>query len=438
MSSCFGSLVVIFLLFIEFHTASCDTFYIVSTPSSHCPGEFSGVPCLTLQQYASNPSQRQNITFLVEPGTYNLSTILTVSNGYNFTMSSTNATVVCTSSTAQLLFDTIENVYISGITFQQCRNRYGVVQMSSIMRANILNSHFVDNGYIFNLYPCLYVITSTVSISECTFQYNQGYWGGVIYARSSQISISGSSFDYNSAFWGGGIYSVSSTIAVENTIFNKNTATNHGGAIYKTGSNEVLTIHQSYYISNRASMFGGAVYVEGRNSSVGVTGGSFLNNTANSFGGALYVVGTNSSISVTGSSFINNTAVGEGGGAIYSNGRYANVTLSSSTFTNNSASYCSALDIDNYNHFSINLTTSVFTYNTATGQTIGGGVACIRNASISILNSVFKHNFANLHAGVFYIDESVTTVDGGLFINNSAAVDGVVFYTYVHASDYII
>ena len=61
-------------------------------------------------------------------------------------------------------------------------------------------------------------------------------------------------------------------------------------------------------------------------------------------------------------------------------------------------------------------------------------MACIRNASINILNSVFKHNFANYHAGVFYIDESVTTVDGSLFLNNSAAVDGGVFYTYILSS----
>ena len=89
------------------------------------------------------------------------------------------------------------------------------------------------------------------------------------------------------------------------------------------------------------------------------------------------------------------------GGAIYSNGQYANVTLTSSTFHNNSASYCSVLDVDNYNHFSVNLTNSIFTYNTASGQTIGGGVACIRNASINIIDNIFKHNFANHHAGVF-------------------------------------
>ena len=135
---------VVILLFVEFHTASCDTFYIVPTPDSHCPGEFIGVPCLTLQQYASNPSQSQNITFLVEPATYNLSTVLAVSNGYNFTMSSTNATVVCTSSTAQFTFDTVENVRISGMTFQGCRNT--AVKMSTITRAEIISNNFTNNS----------------------------------------------------------------------------------------------------------------------------------------------------------------------------------------------------------------------------------------------------------------------------------------------------
>ena len=112
---------VILLLSVEFSTVSCDTFYIVTSPSSPCPGEYIGVPCLTLQQYASNPSRSQNITFLVEPGMYNLSTVLTVSDGYNFTMSSTNATVTCTSDTARFEFNRVENVYISGMTFQGCR-----------------------------------------------------------------------------------------------------------------------------------------------------------------------------------------------------------------------------------------------------------------------------------------------------------------------------
>ena len=80
---------MIIFLSVSLHSATCDVFYIVARANSPCPEEFIGVPCLTLQQYASNPSQSQNIIFLVEPGTYNLSTELTVSNGYNFTMTST-------------------------------------------------------------------------------------------------------------------------------------------------------------------------------------------------------------------------------------------------------------------------------------------------------------------------------------------------------------
>ena len=105
----------------------------------------------------------------------------------------------------------------------------------------------------------------------------------------------------------------------------------------------------------------------------------YSSNFANAFGGTLYVNGTNCLVSVIESTFINNTAISEDGGAIYSNGQYANITLISSIFHNNSASYCSVLDVDNYNHFSVNLTNSIFTYNTASGQTIGGGVACIKN-----------------------------------------------------------
>ena len=141
---------------------------------------------------------------------------------------------------------------------------------------------------------------------------------------------------------------------------------------------------------------------------------------------------------MTTTTFINTIAITESGGAIYSNGQYANITLNSSAFHYNSAPYCGVLDIENYTHYSVNLTNSIFTHNTASGQTTGGGVACIRNASISIINSIFKHNFANHHANVFYIDKSQTTIDGSLFINNSAALDGGVFYTYIHASDYTI
>ena len=139
------------------------------------------------------------------------------------------------------------------------------------------------------------------------------------------------------------------------------------------------------------------VFVSDRSS---FTSCEFYNNTAQNFGGAIYINGTNSSTSVLDGIFVNNTAVTLGGGAIYSNSHYSNVSISSSTFTHNTASYCSVLNVDEYYHFNVSITDNVFTSNTATGTLVGGGVACIRNASVTIRGSTFRNNYAFLHVGV--------------------------------------
>ena len=589
----FCQLVVLLSLSVEFSTVSGDTFYIVTSPSSPCPGEYSGVPCLTLQQYAANPGRGEIITFLIEPGVYNLSTVLTISDVYNFTISSTGVTMTCTSATARLEFYRVENIHISGVTFQECRNEAAVqitaatstaiigslfirnsagIQLSRVMRAIIMRSNFTqNNGISFeasnsmvtfdksNFYNNsyshryrskgqIYASSSNISIKDSRFNNNGGIgiraeyssitvdgtefnynYGGAIYVdaginfqindaifcgnranRGGAISLSGygsetdsqahvqinnTVFYFNKAHQGGAIYLLSNYhgefyqpffqnhACIHNTTFHGNIADGDGGAlaIYNVHSsifyhNNLLkwSIVESQFINNTASLgnggavilydsrrivnhtnpsiitkckfinnmarnaSGGAIYKEGKNTKLVIDQNSYTGNTADRFGGAIYVSGENNSIEVTSTMFRNNAAVRVSGGVLYSNGRYANVTLTSSTFHNNSASYCGVLNVDNYTHYNINLMNSIFIYNTATGQIIGGGVACIRNASINIIDSTFKHNFANFHAGVFYIDESHTTVDRSLFINNSAALDGGVFYTHTHASDYII
>ena len=195
----FCQLVVLLSLSVEFSTVSCDTFYIVTSPSSPCPGEYIGVPCLTLQQYASNPSRSQNITFIIEPGMYNLSTVLTVSDGYNFTMSSTNATVTCTSATARFEFNRVEIIHISGMTFRGCRNT--AISMSQATSASIIRSSFIGNQAVSGSSRyggCLNMASTSVTISESEFQNNRAYCsGGAIYALSSTVRIKTSQFSYN-------------------------------------------------------------------------------------------------------------------------------------------------------------------------------------------------------------------------------------------------
>ena len=50
--------------------ASEEQFYIVISPDSPCPTREQGEPCLTLEQYAANPSQRSTVTLVLEPGNH--------------------------------------------------------------------------------------------------------------------------------------------------------------------------------------------------------------------------------------------------------------------------------------------------------------------------------------------------------------------------------
>ena len=206
-------------------------------------------------------------------------------------------------------------------------------------------------------------------------------------------------------------------VIITHSMFTNSCANDHdGGAIYSVSE---LKCEFCLFLHNSAAN-GGAVFV---NDSSSFTSSEFYYNTAQNFGGAIHITGTNSSTSVLDGIFVNNTAVTLGGGAIYSNSHYSNVSISSSTFTHNTASYCSVLDVDKYYHFNVSITDSVFTSNTATGTLLGGGVACIRNASVTIRGSAFRNNHALFHGGVFHMDESHVLVDESLFLNNSATAN---------------
>ncbi len=666
--------------------ATSDTFHIVTSHATPCPGEFIGEPCLTLQQYVSNPSIRGNVTLLFETGTHSMSHAFSASNAHSYTLSGYNVSIECISNTVSFTLTSIQYLNITGLKLSNCgsftvssdytsftelqfsncgssffnsisymfftrvnysncgslsasgstaiewsyvifmandnvqfsnleylhlmncsfnsNRRCPLLRLSNVRIGSITYSSFSNNRYSSfrnNLYRycyeggvlylknsklnlissvlvgnvnrrldiggAIYGERSSLVIRKSYFLYHYANnHGGAIYTSNCRVCSENNSFIQNYAnYHGGAIYMYSSHLTLVNTIFTNNTARNrNGGGLYFRNDN--ITITNSSFIGNRAitggglyvdnadsvthngNTFiqnnGGGVYISNANSiiinrnrfeqnrrggsgggecivrvinitssnnifaandaSAGSGGGmyigssntiitnnnnyvgnnagsegggvyfnsnnkidtqnnEFVNNTANTggaissrsplslyntyftdnlatrYGGSIYMNSvSNISVVVTDSTFINNTATTEGGGAIYSNSRYSNVSLISSRFSYNSASYCSVLDVDEYYHFSVNLTDSVFTHNTATGQLIGGGVACIRNASIDIIRSTFKHNYADLHGGVFYIDESVTSVEGSLFVNNSAAVDGGVFYTYVHASSYNI
>ena len=77
--------------------------------------------------------------------TRTLSSELRATNIDNFTMTSTNAQVMCTSSAAQVNLSSIQHVHISGVSFTRCQwntlsiNGDGVEIRSAVFYQNIMN-----------------------------------------------------------------------------------------------------------------------------------------------------------------------------------------------------------------------------------------------------------------------------------------------------------
>ena len=340
------------------------------------------------------------------------------------------------------------SVTISGNTFTA--NYKSAVYVEKV-NLTVINSSFSDNRGVHG--AAVHALRSlNLRIIGCTFTNNVGVTeysngGALVTFTCATVSIHNSSFVNNRAAYGGAISAQSgNTYLITDSTFTSNTASgvdadnggSLGGAVRFLWVSQLRLLH-SRFDSNLGGARGGAIFVE--SGSVTTKWSNFTNNSADG-GGGLYVLDAdNTEVSVSHSYFKNNTARAGSGGAIYYGGEHTNVSLIDSTFDYNSASICAVLDIDDFHHYSVKLIGSTFSYNTATGRLIGGGqggVVCVKNASISVIDSTFSHNSAVLHAGVFNVDDSVLNVERSLFVNNSAGTDGGIMYTIVNPTTYTV
>ena len=283
-----------------------------------------------------------------------------------------------------------------------------------------------------------------VSLVNCTFDNNQAAHGGAISDQSTkEYVVDGCLFGSNvgSNSNGGAIRIMStygSLTTLTNSSFSGNTAGDRGGAVFTTGS---LTAKRTNFTDNVASEKGGAITVWSTigNTPVSISDSYFSNNRAGSSnGGAVYVESDNTAVQVNSCHFVRNTAASGTGGAIYQTGQSTNISLFGSTFESNSASSCGVVKIDNLDHRSVRLTGSTFTLNRATGNSEGGAVMCVSNASITLTASTFSYNHAALHAGVLMAEDSDVRVERCTFVNNSAESNGGVAYTTINPTTYSI
>ena len=479
---------IAFLLSTAVQYCNCERFSIIPTADSPCPGEFTGVPCLTLQQYVANPSLSSNITLELHSGNHRLDSQLSAADISSFTMRA-NATVTVNCSQQLQLgsyewfrFDRVQQLHVSGITFIGCRMYLNYVTNATFVRDSFVNNRITsccsEQALIIRYSTLVLIRQCIISNNRASYGAIYGYRinaftidqsrlennyysyssntrsGGALYYNSGtsnynygNINILNSNFSGNRATgsgYGGAVYVRNvQGVTINNTHFNSNTAGGRGGVAYVSGSQ--VNISNSNFSNNivnyRGSGDGGAMYIHSQQD-VNIQNVIFQNNrggTSSGNGGAIYFDGRN--IRVTNSTFIKNTVLGGGGGAIHSVRRYTNIFLINNSFSYNTAAYCGVMDIDEFFHYHVNFTGNTFTYNRAVGVVAGnngGGVICIRNASISLMDNTFSHNTATGDAGVIRVDESHVTVQRSIFSNNTAGGDGGVFHTYFYPTTYII
>lgn len=189
----------------------------------------------------------------------------------------------------------------------------------------------------------------------------------------TQLKLSG-----GNAASGGAIYSSMATVKLERCVFEGNDATEgDGGGIWAGGGD--LTI----------------------------TGGEFSDNSASGNGGAVFA--TDTGVVVQSGTIFDGNAAAEGGGLYYrGSGEYAaaSCSLSEANFTSNNAVSAGGVSLSSI----LGLWEDLY----------GGGAAAFYDSDVSITDSVFTFNGAEISGGaIFGGSGSIMAIDGCTFQNNS-------------------
>ena len=408
----------------------CSQFYIVVSSDTPCP---SRLPCLSLQQFISNPSLSSASTILeLESGNHVLDTDFEVSGGTYFAMTSTaNASVICRSSNS-IRVRHVQQVKINGTTFFGCKT----VEVSYAMNAVIVRNHFYNSNGTYAMKisstseralvesckflnniggPAIYVNGGSAMILNSTFSNNNNSGSGTVFATGS-LYVNQSIFINNTAKYGGAIY-CRGTLVTEHCNFYHNVAKS-GGALY---GRRHIQIIGNVFVDNRAtSGNGGAVYVTTNYPSAIASGNSFLNNKANKSGGALYLSGNYPKLHSNGNSFVNNQATYGSGGALYLSGNYPFVNTSGNSFISNKANASGGAIYMSGNYPSQNASGNSFIDNKSTKR--GDDLYMVGNyVSLNASGNSFIGMNTSRSGGTWYLSGSHVTsnASGNSFVSNN-------------------
>ena len=414
---------------------------------------------MTLSQYATKPSNyfESNTTLILLPGNHILDTIMTFSRLYHVEILGNTTvdhytTVSCTNG-SWFDFHNINSVSIGGLlefgcgpnsflsltelTLEDCVingegfNSTGVV-IEDVLSATITGTRFSSNRGIeltvenqpFAM-GALAILNSSVSISNCLFDYNManqkvgfGGMGGAIYTTQSTVILYNSTFISNQAQNGGVLLANANVhITILFSEFFNNVAGSTGGVIFAQTFCEIR-ISNSIFESNIALSSSGVINAES-GTTVVIQNSKFQNNGAQNQGGVIQAY-YQCTVIMEGVQFENNTAIAGSGGAIIA---YTSMILiTECQFVGNSATSGGALALGNTN---TNISRSEFRGNTAFDA--GGALGVQLESNIITDNCTFSGNAAS-RGGIIYTQDSTVTSQNSVMINNIAFTFGAAIH----------
>ena len=327
--------------------------------------------------------------------------------------------------------------------------RYGGVVAITSSSAWLGNSHFAYNlaetggGAISTYESSATIIDSTYSynsvqndggvahvknnsiiiISNCTFISNSATnYGGVFYIEiNSFLAVNNSTINSNTATYGGYAFTNNSdNVSVSTSTLNYNVAAARGGVMYLI-KNSSTTIRNSTFDHNRAEYGGGIISVREFGSSAFIYASNFSDNVVDVFGGVAEV--TNGGyMFVNNSIFYNNFAGNDGG--VFDGYIMSTIKVYRSNFTNNRARVGGVVSIRQGSEFFV----MKCIFHNSSGVDFGAVIHALKETNTTIHNCTFSHNLA-LFGGVLIVESNNdVTIDNSMFNNNIAEIDGGVVY----------
>ena len=381
------------------------------------------------------------MTLYFLPGTHHLQSELVIGNISDLQLQSFSdsplkmVTVLC-GPTARLLIENVHHVHVNHLYFSSCSEN----RIESVPQFVITNSTFHGSAQRDTNGTALELVHTSAKIVNTSFLFNYGSYRGPIGLLRYLILRQEIPPQTLSALIGGALIVNDSNLSAMGSRFEGNIA-ELGGAIFSEGDSSIALIdchlidNHAYELKSSANHlhFGGAIFSESApydstvanttKASVILVNSKFINNTALTVGGAIaaYLI----RIEMLKCRFTNNFAQIAGGVLKVIK---SHVTINDSCLTLNTAD--SAGVIHAVTNSIISIAKSRFSSNTASSRVeSGGGVLLVYSFThITMTESTFDNNSAQLGTGVVSIDTVCTLiVQQCQFSNNKASNGGVIW-----------